>query len=130
MNNFYYYLFYAIASFARRVNKRDKDFTFSSLIFLSLCVGLNILSIIFIIDGLTSVSLNIKVSILVMAAIVFGINYLLLMKNDKDVKIIEYYDRKYENQKRSFWKNIFVITYVVFSYGLCIYAAYLTKTVN
>jgi uncharacterized membrane protein YbhN (UPF0104 family) len=127
MNNFYYYLFYTIARFARRVNKRDKDFTFSSLIFLSLCVGLNILSIIFIVDRLTSVSLNIKVSILIMAAIVFGINYLLLMKNGKDVKIVEFYDNKYENRKHNFWNVFFVIGYVVFSYGICIYAAYLTK---
>ena len=127
MNNFYYYLFYAIANFARRVNKKDKDFTFSSLIFLSLCIGLNILSIIFLLDGLTSVSLNIKTSILIMAIIVFGINYLLLMKNGKDVKIIQFYDNKYENQKPGFWKNFCVIAYVVFSYGTCIYAAYLTR---
>lgn len=127
MNNFYYYLFYTIARFARRVNKRDKDFTFSSLIFLSLCIGLNVLSIIFITDSLTSVSLNIKVSILIMAAIIFGVNYLLLMKNGKDVKIIEFYDNKYKNRKHSFWNVFFVIGYVFFSYGICIYAAYLTK---
>lgn len=65
-----------------------------------------------------------------MAAIIFGVNYLLLMKNGKDVRIIEYYDSKYENQKRSSWKNFFAITYVVFSYGVCIYAAYLTKAVS
>lgn len=130
MNNFYYYFFYSIAIFARRVNKRDRDFTFSSLIFVSLCIGLNFLGIIFIIDGFTSVSLNIKVSIIIMAAIVFGVNYLLLMKNGKDTKIIQFYDSKYENRKHNFWNVFFVIAYIIFSYGICIYAAYLTKVTS
>ncbi len=130
MNNFYYYFFYSIATFARRVNKRDGDFTFTSLIFVSLCIGLNLLAIIFIIDGFTSFSLNIKVSILIMAAIVFGVNYLLLMKNGKDSKIIQFYDSKYESRKHNFWNVFFVIVYIVFSYGICIYAAYLTKVTS
>ncbi len=127
MNNFYYYFFYTVAIFARRINKRDKDYAFSSLIFVSLCVGLNILSVIFIVDKFTSVSLNITTSILLMAAIIFGVNYLLLMKNGKDVKIIEFYDNMQRNHKATFWKRVFVIGYIFLSYGLCIFAAYITK---
>lgn len=127
MNNFYYYLFYTVAIFARRINKRDKDYTFSSLIFVSLCVGLNILSVIFLVDRFTPVSLDIKVSILIMAAVVFGVNYLLLMKNRKDVKIIEFYDKRRKSDKSTFLKRVFVISYIILSYGLCIYVAYLTK---
>lgn len=127
MKNFYYYFFYTIANFARRVNKRDKDFSFSSLIFLSLCVGLNILSIIFLIDGFTSISININASILVMSAIVYGVNYLILMKNGKSIKIIEFYDRRFENHKPKLMSILLVICYIVFSYGICIYTAYLTK---
>lgn len=129
MNNFYYYLFYSIAIFARKINKRDKDYTFSSLMFLSLCVGLNILSVIFLIDKFTSASLNIRISILLMVIIVFGANYLLLMRNGKDVKIIEFYEKKNDSRKSLFWKRFLVVIYILFSYGLCIYAAYVTKKV-
>jgi hypothetical protein len=70
MNNFYYYFFYTVALFAKRVNKRDKDYSFSSLMFVSLCMGLNILSVIFLLKKFTSLLVNTKLIILIMALIV------------------------------------------------------------
>ena len=64
-----------------------------------------------------------------MVIIVFGANYLLLMRNGKDVKIIEFYEKKNDSRKSLFWKRFLVVIYILFSYGLCIYAAYVTKKV-
>lgn len=127
MNNFYYLIFYMIANFARKINKREKDYTFSSLIFLSLCMGLNALSIVFLLRAFTSIQINIKGIVIIIAAIVFFVNYLLLMRNKKDEKIIDFYDREYQNKKVSSSIIFWVVAYVVFSYSFCIFSTSLAK---
>lgn len=127
MNNFYYYIFYKFCLVARKVNKRDNDYMFTALIALSVLFGMNILTIYFVIKEVYGLRFNVKVAPLIIMGTIYGLNYYLLMRNNKGVRIMDYFDSESENNKQIIWKAILVIIYVVLTFIVCGVVAYLTK---
>ncbi len=127
MNNFYYYLFYCVAVFARKVNKKDSEYAFSSQMFLTLCMSLNLLSILFIVIKVISVKVNLTLYMIVILVITFTLNYFLIRRHQTYLKVISYFDNKYAGKKHKFCNVFFVIAYIVFSYCLAIYSGSLVR---
>ena len=113
--------------FAKKINKRDNDFAFSSIAFMSVCLVCNVFAIAIILENLNIITINIKLASILVGISAIGINYFLLMRNNKSKEIIAYYDKEYESKKYSKWWVGFVIFYIIFSYAFCIYFAYLKR---
>ena len=130
MGNFYYYTFYQICLFVKKVNKRDKDYMFTALIAFSLLLGMNILTIYFLIKKTYGIVLNVKIVPLIMMGAIYALNYFLLMRNDKGKEIINYYALE-KGKKNTFPSRIIlVILYVILTFVICGSVVYFTKHGN
>jgi hypothetical protein len=120
MVNPYYYLFYLIARFFKRINKVDKDALDSSSTFISMCVLFNVVAIWFLLDHYK----NIKVTTtggIIASITVFFINHFVLTKDNKGEKLFDVYNEKFSASKN---KSLIIMTaaiYIVFSLGSTIF---------
>ena len=128
MKNLYYYNFYFLTVFSKLVNKRNTDYAFSGMSYLTLLMGSNVFTILSLIAKYETIEINpIVYSMLVMLPIM-GINYLLLIRNNKSENIINLYAEKWKSKEK--YNSIFLIfflIYVVLSVISCGYTAYLIK---
>jgi glucan phosphoethanolaminetransferase (alkaline phosphatase superfamily) len=121
MDNFYYYFFYVISIFAKTINKKNKDYLGSAFFFVSLCIGLNILTLLFLIELKFKISATSKFFAILAEVIVLIFNYGILLKEGKGQKIFEHFDKKYKDNKKQFWKKFLALLYVLLTFGICIY---------
>lgn len=121
-NNYYYYTFFKICQFAKWINKSDNDYFFSALIALSVLFGLNFLTIYFVLSKKFDLTINPIVAPISIILIVGRINYLFLMKNDKNLEITTYWE-----SKDSAKKTTIIIIYIVLTIGLSLLSMFLTK---
>jgi len=127
MNNVYYFFFYTVAKFVKRINKNDLDYAFSSVVFISSCMMCNVLSIVFLINKHQSTGLNSTLTSIFIGLPLIIANWYLLMSNARAEKIMEFYNKKYENRGYNIVGMFFIILYIILSYGACIYIAYLLR---
>jgi hypothetical protein len=50
MNNFFYYSFYLLSMFSNKVNKKNSDYAFSGMAYLSLLVSSNIFTMLAVLE--------------------------------------------------------------------------------
>lgn len=127
MSNIYYFFFYSVAMFVKKINKNDSDYAFSSVVFISSCMICNVLSIVLLINKYQSAGLNPTLTSILIGLPLIALNWYLLMSNAKAETIVALYDEKYQNKSYSPLSLFFVILYIVFSYGSCIFIAYLLR---
>lgn len=127
MSNIYYFFFYSVAMFVKKINKNDSDYAFSSVVFISSCMICNVLSIVLLINKYQSAGLNPTLTSILIGLPLIALNWYLLMSNAKADTIVALYDEKYQNKSYSPLSLFFVILYIVFSYGSCIFIAYLLR---
>ena len=127
VNNFYYYIFYRISLFTKKVNKKDNDYMFTALIALSVLFGMNVLTIYFLIKELYGIKLNIKIAPLIIMGAIYGLNYHLLMRDNMGAKIRDYFDSEHTNKKQSHQRTILLILYILLTFTICGVVAYITK---
>ena len=126
-DNLYYYFFYVMAVFSRSVNKRDKDYAFKALAFVTVCTGLNILTIIFLLVDFRYNKAEINFICGLLMAGVFIINYYILFHGGKGNEIITSFDKSETSKKWNRKRLAIVIAYIVLSFVTCGITAYLTK---
>lgn len=127
MSNIYYFFFYSVAMFVKKINKNDSDYAFSSVVFISSCMICNVLSVVLLINKYQSAGLNPTLTSILIGLPLIALNWYLLMSNAKAETIVALYDEKYQNKSYSPLSLFFVILYIVFSYGSCIFIAYLLR---
>jgi len=127
MSNIYYFFFYSVAMFVKKINKNDSDYAFSSVVFISSCMICNVLSVVLLINKYQSAGLNPTLTSILIGLPLIALNWYLLMSNAKADTIVALYDEKYQNKSYSPLSLFFVILYIVFSYGSCIFIAYLLR---
>ncbi len=126
MNNFYFYFFYRLAKFIKAVGK-NSSYTFASYTFISACLGLNIISFIFLLGHKNLYQNSHLLSLLVCGPILI-LNYFILMFNNKDKKIFEYYNEQNESHTKTRILGVLIGVYVFASFFIAIYLAIIVRT--
>lgn len=126
MNSLYYYTFYVFAKLARKINRKDKSPDFTAVLWISIPMFLNILSVIIYFGGVSYHESRNKVWLLAIfvALPIILVNYFLLNKNNKSQMILSYYDNKYASKKQNLWIVTLIIFYIVVTFGVCFFLAY------
>jgi hypothetical protein len=124
--NLYYHFYYLLTKFSKWVNKRNSEFAFSGMAYLSICMAFNIITLLFALEFWRHFNAHLLKWHIVLSLAVIGLNYLLLMHNGKYKKIISHYDAIY-NQKKSQSVKVILALYIIVSNGLCFYLAYLVR---
>jgi hypothetical protein len=125
MYNFYYYVFYRLVKIAKKINKRDLDPAFTGIIWISIPVILNVLSLFFYFTQGTSNDTEGEISLYaaVITLPVLIMNYYILLHNEKSLKIIQYFVSLHLNNRICLIRIFIIITYYIFSILLCLYLA-------
>ncbi|PZX66074.1 hypothetical protein LX80_00574 [Hydrotalea sandarakina] len=125
MNNFYYYVFYLLVKIAKKINKRDLDPAFTGIIWISIPVILNVLSLFFYFTQGTSNDTEGEIYLYaaVITLPVLIMNYYILLHNEKSLKIIQYFDSLHLNKRICLIRIFIIIIYYIFSILLCLYLA-------
>lgn len=125
MNNLYYYTFYLLYKFSRRIKKDDKSPAFTAVMLISTPMFLNLLSVIIFFGGFSYHEAKAKITLLCTFIVVpfVGLNYYFLMGNKKNEEIIAFFDEKYKYKKHNVGLTLLVVAYFIVSSVVCIYLA-------
>jgi hypothetical protein len=127
MNSPYDFYFYIICKFARKVNRTNTLYYFSAVVFLSVCLGLNVITIFYFVEKVNKIIiLNTFYSLLIGFAALAVNCYFFLWKH-RYKKIIEFYDKVYENKKINVTNIFFVLMYIIITLFLCGYVGNLPR---
>lgn len=111
--------------FCKKIKPKDIDNASTALFVLSVPIVLNIFSVFTYFEkSLLTKSNTYLISILISVPM-FAINYFNLYK--KSLEITSYYDEKYKNRPYNKTGILLLILYVIFSFAICGYLAYLKK---
>ena len=124
MNNIYYYFFYVVAIFSRRINKKDPDYAFTGVAFISACFSANLGSVMLLVVDIKRIKNYPGLLSILLAGAVFTVNYYLIKVKGGRENIIRYYDELYENKKHSPLLIFLIWLYVISSFVLLFYIAY------
>jgi hypothetical protein len=115
-------MFYRIAKFIKIVGKRN-TYTFASYGILSACLGMNILWPVLLLRK--NLHQNSYVEAMSVSVPVLIINYFILMYQNKDMEIFQYYSAQNESKGKAKIYGIIIVVYVVASIYLpVIYGAF------
>ncbi len=128
MRNVYYYSFYLLASFSKKVNKSNSEYAFSGMAYLSLLMSFNLFTLFSPLRVYQIIKLKGSLLYIAFALGIMAINYYFLMANNKSEAIFKYYKERETSKKNKNKKPIIAFCiYVVASLLLCGYTAYLVK---
>lgn len=119
----YYYLYYLVARFTRKVNNRYNDFAFISVLNFGIPVGMTFILLTYFFGGKFFFTNNITLVIFFSTSLTFLILYFTLIKNKKYLHVIEKkdfdfkYDRKYIISISLFSIYILVLFFITFYLG-------------
>lgn len=123
--NIYFEFFYLLSWTIHAINKRLRSYTFSGMVFLSMMILFNVITILDLIRA-KWITLNVGM-ILFITAIILIINYYLLNYEEKDKSIMEHYSSIYREGKENKAIKWYLTVYVLISYASVIYTAYLVR---
>jgi hypothetical protein len=126
MRNCYYYSFFLLATFSKKVNKNNSEYAFSGMTYLSLLMSFNIFTLLSILELSLNIKFNGSLLYIATGLCIIGINYYLLIANDKSVAILNFYKKNW-NVHQNKQALVAFIVYVVVSIVLCVYSAYLIR---
>jgi hypothetical protein len=114
-----------LVKIAKKINKRDLDPAFTGIIWISIPVILNVLSLFFYFTQGTSNDTEGEIYLYaaVITLPVLIMNYYILLHNEKSLKIIQYFDSLHLNNRICLIRIFIIITYYIFSILLCLYLA-------
>lgn len=118
-------MFYLLGRLVHKIRKDDEDFAFTALILISIPIGLNVLSVMMLLNGIeyrASKQTNFFLALFIFVPIV-AINYFLLMRNNNHEKIMSYFREKYKDTNHSFLVILLIVIYIIASISLCVYLA-------
>ena len=121
--NIYYYTYYNMAIFAKKVRKDDDGYAFTGFFCLTLLIALNVVAILLVFLSKSVLEFNSIMAGSILVGIVGLVNYFLLLHKKKYEAILEYYDKKFENNPQKTSHIILIIVYVVASYFSVFYIA-------
>lgn len=125
LDNTYFYVYYLSMRFCKKIKPKDIDNASTALFVLSVPFVLNIFSVFTYFEkSLLTKSNTYLISILI-AVPMFAINYFILYK--KSLEITSYYDEKYKDRPYNKTGILLLILYVIFSFAICGYLAYLKR---
>ncbi|MCC6290080.1 MAG: hypothetical protein IT249_19550 [Chitinophagaceae bacterium] len=123
---FFYLFYYLVSIFGRKLGDK-KDYTISGLFVITICISFNIMTVFFLLQRNSEVIHLNSTTCLIIGFIVFVFNWRVFMKDDKSLKIIEYYDNEFAEKKISYKKILIVIVYIALTFSIIIYVAYLNR---
>jgi hypothetical protein len=126
MNNFYYYSFYLLSMFSNKVNKKNGDYAFSGMAYLSLLVSSNIFTMLAVLELRGIIKIKGTFLYIAVAVSVLIINYFFLMTDNKSALIIEFYQQR---RLGKVYDAAFYI-YVLLSLISCGCTAYLVRNIR
>jgi heme/copper-type cytochrome/quinol oxidase subunit 2 len=114
-----------LVKIAKKINKRDLDPAFTGIIWISIPVILNVLSLFFYFTQGTSNDTEGEIYLYaaVITLPVLIMNYYILLHNEKSLKIIQYFDSLHLNKRICLIRIFIIIIYYIFSILLCLYLA-------
>lgn len=127
MDNIYNFFFYLVAKVSHKINKQDKDFAFTAVVFVSLCMILNMLALSLLILNNNINSVRPRVLGILISLPLIGLNWYFLMSNGKSEKIMNYYNEKFENKNYNKLTIFLIVFYICFSLSSAIYIAFLVR---
>jgi hypothetical protein len=127
MKSFYYYSFYLLSMFSKRVNKRNSEYAFSGMACLSVLMWFNIYTLLLSPLRLFNI-IKIKGSLFYIGIMlcVLVINYNLLIADNKSEGILNFY-RERSAYKQNKGSIIGLCVYIIVSLVLFGYTAYLAR---
>lgn len=128
MKNFYYYSFYFLSFFIKAVNKRNNDYKFSGMAFLTMLMGINLFTIVSILFKYEIYSINPYIFSLIVAIPLLVLNYNFLYRNNKGKEIFSFYNKKWRLNKKEGMIYLFAfLLYIITTMFFGGYVAYLIK---
>jgi len=126
MSNFYYYSFYLLSMFSKKLNKKNRDYGFSGMAYLSLLVSSNIFTMLAILELRGIIKIKGTFLYIAVALSVMVINYFFLMTDNKGASIIEFYQQRRQDKVY----DAAFYTYVLLSLITCGCTAYLVRNIR
>lgn len=109
----YYYLYFRLYKFARRIGTVDA--TWTSMLVISVLLFLNIATVSLLLFGRKVFFVNPKISGGIIMVVIGFVNYLIFIRNDKCNKIIKQFENESHKQKRlSIILSLIYIFFTVF----------------
>ena len=127
MDNIYNFFFYITAKVSQKINSKDKDFAFTAVVFVSLCMISNILALLFLFMNNDIKNLWSKMFAILITLPLVGLNWFFLMRNGKSENIISYYNEKYADIAYNKISLVLISLYIIFSFSSVFYLAYLLR---
>ena len=124
--NIYYHFFYLLTKFSKWANKRNSEYAFSGMAYLSMCMVFNVITVLFAVEFWNHFNVHLVKWQILLSLAVIGLNYFFLMHKGKYKKIINHYESGYKHNKNKSVKAILVF-YIIMSNALCFYLAYLVR---
>lgn len=84
MNNIYYLFFYLVVNYVKWLRPNYKEYSFSSIIFMSMCMGFNFITLMGVIEIYTKYRIGDYLLYFIMA-LLFGINYYFIYHKKKRI---------------------------------------------
>ena len=127
--NLYYYWFYLLTRFVHKSKKSDSDGAFTALLWLSLPMVLNLLSIKFLFDGIGFRESKFRIYLICISIIVHvvAMNYCLMMRNGKHGKIKAYFEEKFKERNHHNRPIVLLLIFVLLSIVICTHLAMLNR---
>lgn len=128
MKDLYYYSFYFLSIFSKALNKRNTDYAFSGVAFLTTFMGFNVFTIFFFFKKHRMIEINPYFLSIVIMLPLLAINYYCLISNNKSGKIIDEYKKRWHLRKKGDYTYLIILlVYIIASMSLCGYAVFLVK---
>ena len=123
-DNLYYYFFYKISKFIKKIGTKNNDYIESGCAFYSVCMMLNVLAALLIIAHYYKFSIpSTYLPISIVAFPLWFINRIFLIKNENRVKIFSFFDN-YPNTNKLKKRNLILVLYICLSVAFPILLAY------
>ena len=124
----YYYAYYLLSKFAQRFNNRDGDYAFTTIFYLFLLNGLNVLTLLLLLYDKAYFSSHIIMMVFVSAIVPATIHYFGLVRNKKYLEIIEEYDEKLRGRSLNKAAIVILLIYILLTFVSVIYIANIIRS--
>jgi hypothetical protein len=125
-DRFFYLFYYLVSVFGRKLGDK-KDYAISGLFVITICLSFNLMTVFFVLQRYSEVFHLNTLASLIIGFIVFIFNWLVFMRHNKSEKIIEYYDNEFEEKKISYKIITITLSYIIITFSVMIYVAYLNR---
>jgi hypothetical protein len=128
MKKIYYFSFYFLYMFVKMLNKRNPDYSFSAIAYLSTFMMLNLMNILLYFLPKIIIEINPTLFAVIISLPILALNYYLLQFKNKDKQLIKTYNYEWQsNKKKNIKYLVAFLLYLTITIAFCFYGTPIAK---